>query len=317
MLAEPEEAGAAPETDREPAPRSVWGRCDATLRRWWPDKRPQWEPFGEPTASWWPDIALVLAFAAITGALLWPSPLVHFDVAVRDYFMAHQPGWAFVVARAFTYLGQGTPLAFGVLILSAWCARRFGSIRPLLLYAASYLTLGFVLGLKNWLDRVAPRFPDQAATVDADGATLFSQQHPATSYPSGHAANAVLWYALAVMLIGAALTVTQRRLLLAAPPLLLVASQTYLGYHWLSDAPAGFIIGVLIIRNVKRVRWGSMPLGPLSSFEPASPGTTTGMAALLGGVLLAGMMPGYGLYIGCAILVIGVAWLVIRRRRVA
>lgn len=295
--------------------RSGPGRVAAALRRSWPGTGDRWRPFSRAPDSWWPDICLVAVFGAITGLLLWPSPLVDLDVSVRDSFLGRLPVWLDLVAKGFTYLGQGSPLALLVLLLATWSALRFGTIRPLLMVGVTYLTLGVVLGMKNWFDRVAPRFPDQLATVDANGSALFTDYEPATSYPSGHAANAVVWYALAVMLVGSALTVTWRRLLLVAPPLLLVLGQTCLGYHWLSDAPAGFVLGVVITRCIKRVRWADVHLGPLVVFEPASDGTVVGVAGLLGGVVAAGALPRYGVLLGLVVLAVGLTWLLVRRHR--
>jgi membrane-associated phospholipid phosphatase len=313
MSAASDPAGAVPPGTASSDPAARRAGLFAALRR--RSARP-WSAFnpGVPT-SWWPDVLLLSAFAALSSLLLWPSPLVSLDVSLRDAFLPHQPGWAHGIAHAFTFFGQGTPLAFVVLCLAAWSAHRYRSVRPLLLYTASYLTLGFVLGLKGWLGRVAPRYPDQTATVDANGATLFSGGDPATSYPSGHAANAVVWYALAVLLIGGALSARLRALLLFMPPLLLVAGQSYLGFHWLSDAPAGFILGIVIVRVIKRIRWATLPLGPLRCFEPPADRDLAVMTVLLAGVLVAGMLPSYGVVLGGVLLAIGVAWWLIRRRR--
>lgn len=294
-----------------PRLRRSLGKPLAAIRHAWPGAENSWRLNAAATTGWWTDILLVAVLGAITALLLWPSPLVSFDIAVRDAGLAHTTPWLREIAHVCTYLGQGSPLAFIVLVLSSWASLRFSTIRPLLFYVTTYLTLGFVLGLKSMFDRVAPRFPDQHATVGGNGATLFSDHEPATSFPSGHAANAVVWYALAVLLLGHVVSRRWRWLVLIVPAALLVLSQTYLGYHWFSDAPAGLIVGVLIVRNVHRVDWSQARLGLLAPFEPASATTILGVTGLLLAMLAAIVVPTVGFYIGLAAMLVGSVWWIV------
>ncbi|MGH8876507.1 MAG: phosphatase PAP2 family protein, partial [Stackebrandtia sp.] len=204
----------------------------------------EWRVYGGMPRSWWPDLGCVAAVALLTALLLWPSPLVHFDVALRDagqQLQAPVPYWA---ARGFTYLGQGLPLSIGVGALAGWTAWRFRTPRPLLLFASVYVGLAVVLGLKEWFDRVPPRYPEPGNPpyVDAVGAVLFGGDG-GVSYPSGHLANTAVWYGLAVAIIGEHLSRRVRLTLLIAPPLIVLVTQTYLGFHWISDQPAGYLLG--------------------------------------------------------------------------
>lgn len=226
---------------------------------WSRDER-RWVPFGAVPRRWWAEAALAAGFAAVTVLLLWPSWLVDVDVAVRDFCLGHHATPLFWTARVLTFAGQGLPLSLICLGLAAWLSRRHRTIRPLLPVAAAYVVLALVLGVKDWMDRVPPRFPTgHAPYVDAAGSVLFSGQG-ASSYPSGHGANTAVWYGLIVLLCGAALSATWRRVLLVAPPLVSLSAQLYLGYHWLSDSVAGYLLGWLIIRAVRRVPWDRVGL---------------------------------------------------------
>ena len=120
----------------------------------------RWRVYGGAPKSWWLDAGAVVAVVAVTALLLWPSPVVHADVVVRDVgqrLLSPVPYWT---ARVLTYLGQGLPLSIGCGALAAWTARRYRTLRPLLLFASVYVGLAVVLGLKEWFDRVPPRFPE-------------------------------------------------------------------------------------------------------------------------------------------------------------
>lgn len=214
----------------------------------------EWRLYGGAPKSWWPDAALVAIVAAVSASLLWPSPIIDADVAIRDAGQAALTPVPYWLARGLTYLGQGLPLSIGVGALAVWLARRHRDWRPLLLFASVYLGLAVVLGLKQWFDRVPPRWPvpGEPPYVDAIGAVLFSGDGGA-SYPSGHLANTAVWYGLAVALAGARLSRRNRAALLVAPPVVVLVAQTYLGFHWLSDQPAGYALGLLIVRCARRV----------------------------------------------------------------
>lgn len=214
----------------------------------------EWRAYGGAPKSWWPDLACLLGFVALTALLLWPSPVVIADVAIRDAgqdALATIPYW---LARGLTYLGQGLPLAIGCGILAGWLARRYRDWRPLLLFASVYVGLAIVLLLKDFLDRVPPRWPTlgDPPYVDVAGAVLFSGDG-GVAYPSGHLANTAVWYGLAIALIGAHLSRRVRLSLLIVPPVVVLVAQTYLGFHWLSDQPAGYALGLLTVRAARRV----------------------------------------------------------------
>jgi membrane-associated phospholipid phosphatase len=270
VTARPSRSGKAASKDAAPSSATTsWRR--SLLDQYWPDTGHRWKPYEGGPKSWWPDVLMLLGFAAISALLLWPSPLITLDIVARDWSLANQPEVMRFIADKARYVGQGTPLAMialGLTIITAW---RYRSIRPILLYLTTYVATYLVVGAaKEWMDRVAPRFPDSEGPppfVDAAGSLLFSGMDK-MSYPSGHAANTAVWFALFVMLLGTQLTQRQRMVLYIAPPVILLISQSYLGYHWISDTPAGYLLGMVIIRTIQRVPWATMSLGPLARFDP-------------------------------------------------
>ena len=248
----------------------------SVLNRFWPQTGERWIPYTRPL-SWWPDVLMLLAVVVVTTLLLWRSPMALLDVALRDWALATRPEWAFVLADIARYVGQGTPLAIFVLGFAVITAWRYRTIRPLLLHVSVLLAATLSIRLcKLVFDRVAPRFPDTDGPppyIDVDGSLLFSGLDH-MSYPSGHAANTAAWYGLIVMLIGMHMSRRWRTILYVAPPAVLVVAQLYTTYHWISDVIAGYLIGLVVIRMIQRVPWGTMRLGPLAKYDrgPITPG---------------------------------------------
>ncbi|MGH8792799.1 MAG: phosphatase PAP2 family protein [Stackebrandtia sp.] len=280
------------------------------------ERPPRWEPFGKTPTSWWPDALLALGVAVNTLVLMWSSPAVDLDVWVRKLAYYLKIEWVREVALAVTYLGSGRVGAPIVLALALWLALRHKSIRPLLLYIFCFLPLPVILATKHLTGRPSPRHPFQLIEAFPDGPVLFTHLDEAAgymgkamAYPSGHAANAVVWYGLAVILVGSLMGPRTRMLTLILPPALVTITQTYVGWHWLLDLPAGFMLGMLVIRAAKRVPWARMPLGPLECFEPASPKTILGFILLIVGLLLCQVLPGgYAFLFGIIIILCGLTW---------
>ncbi len=212
--------------------------------------------------SWGLEIAMAAAFLALSALLVWPSAVVELDVHLRDLSDANRPHWAYLIAVNTNKLGQGGLLGGIALGLSAIIAYRLRTVRPMIAFLVVYGMTGSVLVVKYVLTRVYPHWPDIGsppyATVEQ--ATLFTTLEPFGAYPSGHVLNTIVWYGYFVFLLGAHLETWQRRLLLLAPPLIVAVSTTYLGYHWLTDAVGGFLVGVIIIRVVQRIRWETVEL---------------------------------------------------------
>lgn len=205
-------------------------------------------------SHWWPEALLLAGFVALTAALAagW---LLDLDLAVREWVDTRQSPVGYQAARALNYLGNGTPLTVLALALAAALAWRRRSLRPLLVPVVAFaVTTVMILPLKAWTDRAAPRSPLP------DAVRLFNTLPPGEygeSYPSGHLVVAVVWYGVLVALLAALvnLPVRARTAIRVAVPLIVLATSTYLNFHWLTDGIAGLCLGVLLDRLLARVPW--------------------------------------------------------------
>lgn len=207
------------------------------------------------------------AFVGLTAALA-AGRLLDLDLAVRDWCDAHRPEVADAVARLLNYLGNGGPLTVIALVLAAAVGWRQRSLRPLLVPVVAFaLTTGVILPLKDWTDRAAPR------STLPDAVEIFNSLPPGEygeSYPSGHVVVTIVWYGVLVALLATLVPVPPwlRALIRVGVPLLVLATTTYLSFHWLTDGIAGLCVGIVLDRLLGRIPW--LRLEPASA-APVSP----------------------------------------------
>jgi undecaprenyl-diphosphatase len=178
-------------------------------------------------------IAAVGSFAFIGLALLVEGAAPHeLDLDSLRRATDVRTGWGLDVAKVLSALGS-LPVAGGVLLVAvvALAARgRWLEAAPLL--AGGILVYAGVHIAKAAIDRPRPTLP----LVDASG----------SSYPSGHAAYAVAYVAIAVA-IAHSLPGMARRTALVVTALVLAAliglSRVYLRVHYLTDVLGGFGLG--------------------------------------------------------------------------
>jgi len=204
--------------------------------------------------GWWPEIGLVAGFALVTAALA-AGLLYDLDLAARDWSDAHRPRPVYLAARVLNFVGSANLVAPIVGLVCAAAAVRLRSVRPVLPVVAGFvLAYGLVVPLKMVADRAAPHSPA------ADPELIFHHP-PGWSYPSGHVANAVYLYGVLAVAIDLllrsagrpVLPPAARRLVRVAPAAVVLATTTYLGFHWLTDGLAGLLIGLFISRLVQRL----------------------------------------------------------------
>jgi uncharacterized protein (TIGR03382 family) len=210
-------------------------------------------------AGWWFDLVLVAALAALTVALA-TGHLLALDLAVRDWCDAHRPAAWYWTLRTGNWLGQGTPLSIVALLVAAWLGRRRHSVRPLLPVLAAELLTNLTLGpFKLLSDRAAPHADTLPPYVPHP--ERLGSQDAGLSYPSGHVTNAIVWYGVLALLLSPWLGRIGRRLLRVVPPAVVCVTTTWLGFHWITDTVAGLLLGLLLDRVLRRVRWDAVPLG--------------------------------------------------------
>jgi membrane-associated phospholipid phosphatase len=217
------------------------------------------------TRSWWPDLLAVVAFVALTVALA-RGHLLDLDQRVATWSLTHQPPVPYWTARVFNYLGQGAQVLMPVAaILTFLRWRQTRSIRVALPFVAAFVLTYFTIGpAKVFFDRAAPRFegPDKTILFNPGASGV-----EAMSYPSGHVANSLVWYAVIAILLaavlGRALTRRETALVRVLPVAIVFVTTVYTGFHWITDSIAGLFLGLVLARLIERTRWDRIPLGPL------------------------------------------------------
>ncbi|MGQ0520207.1 MAG: phosphatase PAP2 family protein [Actinomycetota bacterium] len=197
-------------------------------------------------------VALVLAVAVHRG----PLPL---DGAVRDFFASLATDANRDTVIPLARLGGREVLVPALLAGGGllWWRRR--SPGPLLLLVGSYLGMAMVVGpTKKLLHRPEP--------YDLPGDV-------ARSFPSGHAAQAVLVYGMLAALVAVGPLGRRARVAAATVPVLVSAGVSFAillrGAHWASDLVAGYAVGLAWIAGplaaaILLAPWllGTTPAGP-------------------------------------------------------
>jgi membrane-associated phospholipid phosphatase len=213
---------------------------------------------------------MVMLFVLLTVALA-NGHLLKLDQDVADWVDQHQPAALHWIARVLNYLGQGgqvlTPVA---LVLAVLVARRRRSVRPLLVFVSAFVLTYITIGpLKLWFSRAAPH------SLQPTKLELFNHLLPAgeykVGYPSGHVANALVWYGVIALMIAALvrspLSPRVRAAMRIVPPVVVFCTTTYLAYHWITDSVAGLLLGLVLTRLMARVPWDAIPLPRLGGWE--------------------------------------------------
>lgn len=198
----------------------------------------------------WPRRTLAVAglaaagFAAITVGLATRS-LTGLDQSIESEVARHRLAGLYWPARAGFSLGQNWVFPTASAVVAVVLSVRRRRPWPVLGLAGVWLLHTLVIGAaKIWAGRRPPAGDDpQLHAVAAE----LSQR---MSYPSGHAANIVVFSATLGVLL-AALTGNPRwvRRLLAAgatSAAVCVVCMVFLGFHWMTDAVGGLLIGVAV-----------------------------------------------------------------------
>jgi membrane-associated phospholipid phosphatase len=215
-------------------------------------------------AGWWYDALLLLGLAGLTLALAGGA-LLDADLAVRDWVDDNRPRPAYWIAIVLNKLGQGgqvlVPASVLLAVAVAWRTR---VLWPFAVVVAAFLLTVVTIGpLKFWLGR---GYPHNCVLPHPE--ELFSDPVDGTAYPSGHVANAVVWFGVLALLVRALLRAYGRpppapavdRLIRALPPVIVFCATTYLGFHWITDSVAGLLLGLVLDRVLARVPWEDLPL---------------------------------------------------------
>ena len=174
-----------------------------------------------------------VAYALYVGDSPGPTPT---DTAAADLVDQIRAGWLTTVAKVTTFFGSVPAVAVASVLAAAWLAyRRSWTELAILVFGVLAILIGNQ-EIKHLVDRPRP----EGGLVDAKG----------SSYPSGHAAHAVIyaWIALTVSLRSRAGVSRGAGIVIAgfAVTVAIGLSRVYLGVHYLSDVSGGWALGVSV-----------------------------------------------------------------------
>ena len=207
------------------------------------------------------------------GLLVWlllsGGWLAAVDVGVRRWTGgAPAHGW-YGPLYGVTLLGQRAVTVPLVLAAAAGVGRRDRVWRPLLVTAGALATLGIVVeAFKRWVGRLAPH------------ALVVALHAGGMSFPGGHAANVVLSGGLLLSLARSTRAGRRHgRVLLAGWVAVSTAvglASVLVGFHWVSDVAAGWLLGALLLTltppvttGARTARRGASSVGARSDGEGA------------------------------------------------
>ncbi|HVX45039.1 MAG TPA: phosphatase PAP2 family protein [Mycobacteriales bacterium] len=182
---------------------------------------------------------LIALLAVIVQQVLDYGYLVDLDYHVHElrldlrYPQLYDPMFYLVM------IGQRGPAAMVTGTIAVMLAWRFRTWRPILVLGGTLLALNLAVGGgKLYTARLKPA--EGTADIFAGGII----------FPSGHAANVVITWGIAVYLLGAYGVVRRRWIgtsIAAGASLIVGVGSIYLDTHWLSDILAGWAVGAIIL----------------------------------------------------------------------
>ncbi len=182
---------------------------------------------------------LFLVFLGFTALAM--GPLVSLDAYVN---LASRPGGWTSFLHLLDRIGQRAVCLPVLLVVIVVCGRHRRSWRPAWLTAAAVFSVNLlVLILKVGLGRGQPEAANPSFFIGG------------VAYPSGHTANIMLVYGLAVYLLGRYRDVGRRgqSLLWGVVSVLsvtMVVTSMSLSWHWFADLIAGLLIGAVVLELV-------------------------------------------------------------------
>lgn len=185
-----------------------------------------------------------MLLALVTVDVLLRGPLVGLDAVLADYEREHPLRNAYYsVARVLVLMGQRGILLLPLLVLAIVASLRSRSWRPLVVTLLMLLALnGITYAVQASTGRTLPGTGQDLLYAGGLG------------YPSGHTANATAILPLMAVLIAGPLGIRpsprslERLLAVAAIGAVIEGvTVTALGWHWFTDALAGWCVGLIVL----------------------------------------------------------------------
>ncbi len=183
---------------------------------------------------------LLLVFASLACVAKSPA-LRAWDAGVSHVVQHNTFSFLTLAAEAFTVLGNGVGLAIIAVPVGLWLWRKRKPVGGVLLVGTISGHL-LSVGLKSIVNRPRPgAIDDVPVLLHANG----------SSFPSGHALTAVLFFGFLAVLITSLVPNRPMRHLFITLSLVAASgiclSRIYLGAHFLSDVIAGIAAGLLFL----------------------------------------------------------------------
>ncbi|HEY4622051.1 MAG TPA: phosphatase PAP2 family protein [Gaiellaceae bacterium] len=209
-------------------------------------------------------LAVSLAGFALLAVAYDEEPLGTVDREVAEWVAVNMWAWAEWLARPFSWLGGWiglTPIAVGLVLFLLLTRRFFDAAWAALTISGIQLVTAFV---KEAFDRPRPHEGSAVALPSSD------------SFPSGHAAGAVVTFGVLAVL-GAERWPRRAPLLWALAALLSLAvgtSRVVLNIHYVTDVLAGWCLGVAWLAGALLMRrmWKRRSLSASASSTPTARG---------------------------------------------
>ncbi|CCH76091.1 conserved membrane hypothetical protein [Nostocoides japonicum T1-X7] len=223
-----------------------------------------------PSTAIRPSVGAPLLVAAGTLMMAgWLAAGVHrhtglaaHDAAVTQWFVEARTPPLTAAAEVVTTLGSEPSITVLSGLLLAWLVVRRRLVAAAHVMACTLLGAALIVGVKHLVAR--PRPP--AYLVSGPPDTTYS-------FPSGHTLSSTIFFGLAAALVVLA---TRRRWARAAAVLgwfvasvAVALSRVLLGYHWMTDVLAGWLLGVTVLAVACATwTWHAPPADGRESHDP-------------------------------------------------
>ena len=208
----------------------------------------------------------VWAFGGLTQDVVGREEVTVVDPKFTTWVVAHRVGSLTAAMKVLTWLGSTAVILPLGLVLGGWYLLRRRDWRPITTFAAA---LGAAVVTYDIVKPVVGRARPPA--------TLWIGHFTGPAFPSGHATQAVAFYAMAAIVLGARASNRGRAVtwaLATAVGVIVGFSRLYLGAHWLTDVLGGYALGVTWVALVTAVTLalsGAHPRPPHShAYLPSS-----------------------------------------------
>jgi undecaprenyl-diphosphatase len=188
----------------------------------------------------------ICAFGALTQDVVGHDEMALVDPKVTSWVVAHRTGALTTAMKVLTWLGSTAVIVPLGVALGGWFLLRRHDRRPIAMLAG---TVGGAVATYDVVKPIVGRARPPAS--------LWIGHYTGAAFPSGHATQAVAFYAMAAIVIGVRAPIRRRAVMWAAAvavAMIVGFSRLYLGAHWLTDVLAGYAIGVTWVALVAAVR---------------------------------------------------------------